>query len=69
MNLLRLLIGWTCIAAALVLVAAAVLGGFAGLERFVPRSPASMAHLPGVVFGLALLAVGIWMLKKKKTSP
>jgi hypothetical protein len=69
MNLLRLLIGWACIAAALVMVAATALGGFAGIERFVPRSPVLMAQLPGVVFGLALLAVGIWMLKKKKTSP
>ena len=69
MSVLRIVVGWICIAAALVLVAATALGGFAGIERFVPRSPALMGHLPGVVFGLALLAVGIWMLKKKKTSP
>ena len=69
MSLLRIVVGWICIAAALLLVAATVLGGFAGIASFVPRSPALMGHLPGVVFGLALLAVGIWMLKKKKTSP
>ena len=69
MSLLRIVVGWACIAMALVVVAAAALGGFAGIARFVPGSPALAGHLPGVVFGLTLLAVGIWVLKKKKISP
>jgi hypothetical protein len=69
MSLLRIVFGWTCIAAALAVVAVAALGGFAGIARFVPASPALAGHLPGVVFGLALLAVGIWVLKNKKASP
>ncbi len=58
MRLLRMLAGLACIGAALVLVAFALVDG--GIQG--PSSPALMAHLPPVAFGLALLALGAWLL-------
>ena len=66
MNLLRILAGWTCIVAALALIVLIALGGASGVSM--PGSPALMAHLPLVAVGLALLAVGVWLLKKGKPS-
>jgi len=68
MSLLRIVVGWTCIAIAIVMIVVATLGGFAGIAGVSRFSPALMAHLPGVVFGFALLAVGAWLLKRKKSS-
>ena len=60
MNALRLLAGLACIAAGLILTVVLPIGG--GTDG--SRSPALMAHLPPVVFGLALLALGCWLLWK-----
>jgi hypothetical protein len=69
-NVLRMLAGWACIAIALASIAIALLGGFGDAGRAAASgSPVLMAHLPAVVFGLALLAVGTWLLNKKKKSP
>lgn len=58
MRLLRILAGLACAAAGLLLVVVLALrGGTTG-----GASPALMAHLPPVVFGLALLALGAWLL-------
>ncbi len=63
MRLLRILAGLACIAAALALTVLLATGGL-GIGG--PGSPALMAHLPPVVFGLALLALGVWLLLKGK---
>jgi lipopolysaccharide export LptBFGC system permease protein LptF len=65
MNVLRILAGWACIVAALALIVLFALGGASGVSA--PASPALMAHLPPVAVGLALLAAGVWLLKKGKT--
>jgi lipopolysaccharide export LptBFGC system permease protein LptF len=64
-NVLRIVAGWACILAALALIVLFALGGAPGVAA--PASPALMAHLPPVAVGLALLAVGVWLLKKGKT--
>ena len=63
MRLLRTIAGLTCIAAAVVLILVLLLRapGIGGVH-----SPALTAHLPPVVFGLALLALGVWLLKGKR---
>ena len=66
MNVLRILAGWACIVAALALIVVLALGGASGVSA--PGSPALMAHLPPVALGLALLALGVWLLKKGKPS-
>jgi lipopolysaccharide export LptBFGC system permease protein LptF len=63
MRVLRVIAGLICIAAALVLIVVLALGG-PGVGG--AHSPALMAHLPPVVFGLALLALGVWLLKGKR---
>jgi len=63
-NVLRIVAGWACILAALALIVLIALGGAPGVSA--PASPALMAHLPPVAVGLALLAVGVWLLKKGK---
>jgi lipopolysaccharide export LptBFGC system permease protein LptF len=65
-NVLRIVAGWVCILAALVLIVLIALGGPPGVSG--PASPALMAHLPPVAVGLALLALGVWLLKKGKPS-
>lgn len=62
MRLLRILAGLVCIAVALATV---------GLLLLAPTesgttSPALMAHLPPVAFGLALFALGLWLLLRKR---
>ena len=64
MNALRIVAGWACILAALALIVLILLGGTPGGSA--PASPALMAHLPPVAVDLALLAVGVWLLKKGK---
>lgn len=60
MNAVRILAGLACVAAGLMLtVVLLAAGGNDG-----SGSPALMAHLPPVVFGLALLAIGCWLLWK-----
>jgi hypothetical protein len=63
MRLLRVIAGLACTAVALVLIVVLALGG---PSMGGARSPALMAHLPPVVFGLALLALGVWLLKGKR---
>ena len=62
MNALRLLAGLACVAAGLLLTVVLLVTG----EGDGSRSPALMAHLPPVSFGLALVAVGCWLLLKRK---
>ena len=66
MNVLRIVAGWACILVALALIVLIALGGVSGVSA--PASPALMAHLPPVAVGLALLAAGVWLLKKGKTK-
>jgi len=66
MSLLRIVSGWACIVIALVVIAILALGGVdGGAGMTSASSPTLMAHLPGVVFGLALLAPGTRSLKTK----
>lgn len=62
MNAVRLLAGLACVAAGLFLTVVLLVTG----EGDGSRSPALMAHLPPVAFGLALMAVGCWLLLKRK---
>jgi lipopolysaccharide export LptBFGC system permease protein LptF len=66
LNALRIVAGWACIVAALALIVLIALGGTPPVSA--PASPALMAHLPPVAVGLALLAVGVWLLKKGRTK-
>ena len=64
MNVLRIVAGWACILVALALIVLIALGSAPGASA--SASPALMAHLPPVAIGLALLAAGVWLLKKGK---
>lgn len=56
----RIALGLACAAGGLALIVALPLAGPTDAARM--ASPALMAHLPPVAFGLALLGVGAWLL-------
>jgi len=69
---LRLLAGWLCIAAGFALVVMLGLGVFdpvtAAAARATSLTPALVAMLPGVSFGIALFAVGVWLIATRKSK-
>ena len=71
-RLLRLLAGWLCIAAGFALVLLIGLGVFdpvtASAASGTSLTPALVAMLPGVTFGIAVFAVGVWLLATGKSK-
>lgn len=69
---LRLLAGWLCIAAGFALVVMLGLGVFdpitASAARATSLTPVLVAMLPGVSFGIALFAVGVWLIATRKSK-
>ena len=69
---LRLLAGWLCIAAGFALVVMLGLGVFdpitASAARATSLTPALVAMLPGVSFGIAIFAVGVWLIATRKSK-
>lgn len=69
---LRLLAGWLCIAAGFALVVMLGLGVFdpitASAARATSLTPVLVAMLPGVSFGIAIFAVGVWLIATRKSK-
>ena len=69
---LRLIAGWLCIAAGFALVIAIGLGVFdpvtASAAQATSLTLALVAMLPGVTFGIALFALGAWLVATGKSK-
>ena len=71
MSSLRLLCGWLCIAIGFGLVVALGFGMVdpitASAARATSLTPVLVAMLPGVSVGIAVFAVGIWLIAARKS--
>lgn len=72
MNSLRLLAGWLCIAIGFGLVVLLGLGGFdpitASVAQATSLTPVLIALLPSVSFGIAIFAIGVWLIATRKST-
>ncbi|MHB8913188.1 MAG: hypothetical protein ACYC42_11190 [Lysobacter sp.] len=72
MNSLRLLAGWLCIAIGFGLVVLLGLGVFdpitASVAQATSLTPVLIALLPSVSFGIAIFAIGVWLIATRKST-
>jgi hypothetical protein len=66
MKPLRLLAGWLCVAIGCALVVLLGLGAFDPVDAPASLGPVLVAMLPSVTIGLALFAVGVWLINTGK---
>lgn len=72
MKSLRLLAGWLCIAIGFALMVVFGLGVFdplgASAAKATSLTPVLVAMLPSVSFGIAIFAVGVWLIATRKSK-
>ncbi len=71
MNLMRLLAGWLCVAIGFALVVLLGLGAFDPINlaaEATSLTPVLVAMLPSVSFGIAIFAVGVWLIATRKAK-